>query len=89
MTTQSDLITDLQTLNNISLTLNQAADVQSALNSSLAQLVELMGLETGWVFVIDPAAERPVGRAGLSAGRAPQPASGIDADKPRCLGQEL
>ena len=56
MPTQSDLIVDLQTLNQISLTLNQATDVATALNSSLAQLVELMGLETGWVFVIDPAA---------------------------------
>ena len=56
MPTQPDLIVDLQTLNQISLTLNQATDVATALNTSLAQLVDLMGLETGWVFVIDPAA---------------------------------
>uniref|UniRef100_UPI0035B396B9 GAF domain-containing protein n=1 Tax=Promineifilum sp. TaxID=2664178 RepID=UPI0035B396B9 len=56
MTTSSDLIVDLQTLNQISQVLNQAADVQTALNTSLAQLVDLMGLETGWVFLRDPAA---------------------------------
>lgn len=56
MIIHSDLISDLEKLNEISLTLNQSADVQTALNSSLAQLVELMGLETGWIFVMDPAA---------------------------------
>jgi sigma-B regulation protein RsbU (phosphoserine phosphatase) len=53
MIDSSDLITDLQTLNEISLALNQSADVQTALNTSLAQLVALMGLETGWIFVLD------------------------------------
>ena len=63
MTTQSDLILDLQTLNQISQTLNQATDVQTALNSSLAQLVNLMGMETGWVFVReDAASDRWAGR---------------------------
>jgi sigma-B regulation protein RsbU (phosphoserine phosphatase) len=63
MTTQSDLILDLQTLNQISQTLNQATDVHSALNTSLAQLVDLMGMETGWVFVRDEAAsDRWAGR---------------------------
>lgn len=63
MTAPSDLIADLQALNDISLTLNQFADVQSALNSSLAQLIELMGVETGWIFVVDPAAsDRWAGR---------------------------
>lgn len=56
MSTQSDLIVDLQTLNQISQTLNQATDVPTALNTSLAQLVDLMGLETGWVFVLDSTA---------------------------------
>jgi sigma-B regulation protein RsbU (phosphoserine phosphatase) len=63
MTNQSDLIADLQTLNDISLTLNQFADVQSALNTSLARLIALMGVETGWIFVVDPAAsDRWAGR---------------------------
>ncbi|MBP6788606.1 MAG: hypothetical protein KA170_13525, partial [Candidatus Promineofilum sp.] len=53
MTTQSDLILDLQMLNQISQTLNQATDVHAALHTSLAQLVDLMGMETGWVFVRD------------------------------------
>ena len=63
MLTQSDLIADLQTLNEISFLLNQSADVQTALDRSLVKLVELMGLETGWIFIIDPAAnERWSGR---------------------------
>lgn len=65
MDDQADLISDLETLNEISLTLNQSADVQTALNASLAQLVELMGLETGWVFVIDPAANDRWGGRGF------------------------
>ena len=63
MTAQSDLILDLQTLNQISQTLNQSTDVHTALNTSLAQLVDLMGLETGWVFVREEAAtDRWAGR---------------------------
>ncbi len=50
-------IEDLQALNQIADTLNRAADVQTALNSVLARLVELMGLETGWIFLVDPGAQ--------------------------------
>lgn len=56
MTAQYELIADLKTLNEISLILNQSPDVQTALNDSLAKLVDLMGLETGWIFLLDPAA---------------------------------
>jgi len=56
MSDHTDQIHDLQTLNEISLTLNQSSDVKTALNDSLAELVDLMGLETGWIFLIDPAA---------------------------------
>lgn len=56
MTAQHDLVTDLQTLNEISLILNQSPDVKTALNDSLAKLVTLMGLETGWIFLLDPTA---------------------------------
>jgi GAF domain-containing protein len=54
---QSDLVADLTTLNQIIETLNQAVDVRAVLNSTLARLVELMGLETGWIFLADPAAQ--------------------------------
>jgi serine phosphatase RsbU (regulator of sigma subunit) len=47
----TDLIEDLTTLNQIVETLNRAVDVRGALNSALARLVQLMGLETGWIFV--------------------------------------
>lgn len=44
---------DLLTLNEITQMLNQSVDVQGALSDTLAKVVELMGLETGWVFVRD------------------------------------
>ncbi len=59
MNSQADLIADLKTLNQISQTLNQAVDVESALNEALAKLVDLMGLDTGWIFLRDEAAVDP------------------------------
>jgi sigma-B regulation protein RsbU (phosphoserine phosphatase) len=59
MNTQEALIEDLKTLNRISETLNQSADVQSALKSALMSLVNLMGLESGWIFLVDPLAVDP------------------------------
>lgn len=56
MDAQSDLIHDLQTLNHITRVLNHSVDVQSALQASLAELIRLMGLETGWIFLTDPLA---------------------------------
>ena len=52
-----DLTEDLTTLNQIVETLNRAADVRGALDSALARLIELMGLETGWIFVKAPTAQ--------------------------------
>ncbi len=48
---------DLVTLNEIVETLNRAVDVHGVLDSALARLVELMGLETGWIFVRAPTAQ--------------------------------
>jgi serine phosphatase RsbU (regulator of sigma subunit) len=52
-----DLSEDLTTLNQIVETLNRAVDVRGALDSALARLIALMGLETGWIFVKAPAAQ--------------------------------
>jgi len=57
MLSQTDLTEDLTTLNQIVETLNRAVDVRGALDSALARLVELMGLETGWIFVKAPTAQ--------------------------------
>ena len=63
MSNKTTLISDLKTLNQIAQTLNRAVDVRTALQSSLEQLVQLMGLETGWIFIHEPAAlERWAGR---------------------------
>jgi len=56
-------IAELKTLVHISSTLNEALDLNSALQSSLEQLVRLMGLSTGWIFMQDQAA--PSGPAQL------------------------
>jgi len=48
---------DLITLNQIVETLNRAVDVRGALDSALARLVELMGLEAGWIFEKAPTAQ--------------------------------
>ncbi|MFN8457603.1 MAG: GAF domain-containing SpoIIE family protein phosphatase [Anaerolineae bacterium] len=53
MSADHDLIKNLTMLNKIAETLNQAVDVGSALNSALVRLLELMGLETGWIFLVD------------------------------------
>jgi sigma-B regulation protein RsbU (phosphoserine phosphatase) len=57
MSTDPDLIKHLITLNKIAETLNQAVDVHSALNSALVRLLNLMGLQTGWIFLVDPTAQ--------------------------------
>ena len=50
-----ELVEDLKILNQIAETLNQATDVQSALNAALAQLVSLIPAKTGWITLIDHA----------------------------------
>ena len=45
---------NLQILNAIAEALNRAPDVQQALTRTLALVAELLGLETGWVWLIDP-----------------------------------
>lgn len=48
---------DLDFLNQISITLNQTADVRGALKVVLPQLVDLLELETAWVFLYEPTAQ--------------------------------
>lgn len=50
------LLNDLNLLNRVAMTLNRAVDVRSALDFALAQLVQSLNLETGWIFVRSPAA---------------------------------
>ena len=46
---------ELFILNHIAETLNRTSDIQTALDDTLASVVELMGLQTGWIFLIDDA----------------------------------
>lgn len=44
---------ELFILNHIAETLNRTTDIQAALDDTLASVVELMGLQTGWIFLLD------------------------------------
>jgi serine phosphatase RsbU (regulator of sigma subunit) len=48
---ENEHIRKLTTLNQIAHTLNRAVDVKAVLDDTLARLVQLMGLKTGWVFL--------------------------------------
>jgi two-component system, NarL family, sensor kinase len=45
---------ELAVLNSIAEALNSAADVRQALERTLALLVDLLGLQTGWVWLLNP-----------------------------------
>jgi two-component system NarL family sensor kinase len=59
MTADSDALLqrnrELFILNHIAETLNRTSDIQTALDDTLASVVELMGLQTGWIFLLDDA----------------------------------
>jgi sigma-B regulation protein RsbU (phosphoserine phosphatase) len=57
ITAQKDEIADLPTLNRIIETLNQALDVREVLQAALVGIVDLMGLESGWIFLEEEQAE--------------------------------
>jgi serine phosphatase RsbU (regulator of sigma subunit) len=50
---QTEEVKTLTTLNKIIEILNRAVDVREVLQSSLADIVALLGLETGWIFLVD------------------------------------
>jgi serine phosphatase RsbU (regulator of sigma subunit) len=50
-------ITELTTLNELAQTLNRALDLREALDTALPHILELMGLNTGWIFLRNEADE--------------------------------
>jgi serine phosphatase RsbU (regulator of sigma subunit) len=46
-------LAELSTVNALAQTLNRALDLREALDSALPHIVELMGLQTGWIFLKD------------------------------------
>jgi sigma-B regulation protein RsbU (phosphoserine phosphatase) len=46
-------IVELTTLNALAQTLNRALDLREALDDALAQIIELMQLQTGWIFLFN------------------------------------
>jgi GAF domain-containing protein len=57
MPAEIDLAEKLNILTHIAETLNRAVDVRSVLTHTLADLIKLMGLETGWIFLQDATAQ--------------------------------
>ena len=53
MSPQPKPIDNLTTLNRIVESLNQAVDVRGVLEQALADLVELMGLQSAWISLQD------------------------------------
>src|SRR5262245_1231340 len=49
---------ELQLLGRVAEALNSAPDVEQALEQTLGLVAELLGLETGWVWLLDPEADR-------------------------------
>ncbi|MBI3964035.1 MAG: GAF domain-containing protein, partial [Chloroflexi bacterium] len=53
MSSLSDRLRELEILNAITEALSSAADVRQALTPTLALVAELLGLRTGWVWLLD------------------------------------
>jgi serine phosphatase RsbU (regulator of sigma subunit) len=53
MASDNEMVEKLSALNRIAEGLNQAVDVNGVLEHALADLIELMGLETGWITLQD------------------------------------
>lgn len=84
MPTRKDLIKQLTTLNKIAELLNQSADVRTALDSALVRLLELMEMETGWIFLVDPTSQNRWAGKGyvLAASHNLPPAMALDKGRP-------
>jgi serine phosphatase RsbU (regulator of sigma subunit) len=82
MSTEPVLVENLIALNRIVESLNQAVDVRSVLEKALADLVELMGLQTAWISLQDPPGqEKPsTNRWVLAAHHNLPPALDLDGD---------
>src|SRR5215211_6663255 len=57
LTDAQQRIAELSTLNELAQTLNRALDLREALDAALPQIVDIMGLRTGWIFLRDEANE--------------------------------
>jgi serine phosphatase RsbU (regulator of sigma subunit) len=53
LTDSQQRIFELTTLNALAQTLNKAADIREAIEQALQQIIELMGLNSGWVFMLE------------------------------------
>jgi len=77
---QNDVFDNLTTLNKIVGTLNRFVDVQGILDTALSDLVNLMGLETGWIFLKDSMAQEPMWGKGYILGAYHNLPPALDTD---------
>jgi sigma-B regulation protein RsbU (phosphoserine phosphatase) len=82
MSSEPELMQNLTTLNRIVESLNQAVDVSGVLEQALADLVDLMGLQTAWISLQDPAdpGHPATGEWVLAAHHNLPPALDLDSD---------
>ncbi len=71
----------LQTLKTIAEKLNEANDMKTMLDEVMAELLPLIGMDTGWIFLVDSE-----GQYELGADRNLPPALAREAKKPMCKG---
>jgi Serine phosphatase RsbU, regulator of sigma subunit len=53
LTDSQQRIVELTTLNSLAQTLNRAVDIREAIEQALQQIIELMGLHSGWIFLLE------------------------------------
>ncbi|MBB6096868.1 two-component system NarL family sensor kinase [Deinobacterium chartae] len=75
---------ELATLGSIGEVLNREADFEAAAQQALDRLVDLLGLEAGWIFLDE--GETQAGRFRLSGTTGLPPALGEDGGRPLCVG---
>ncbi|MBN1146194.1 MAG: SpoIIE family protein phosphatase [Anaerolineales bacterium] len=83
MTSQDVPIEDLLVLNQIIETLNRAVDVRGALETALARLVQIMGLQTGWISLKDADNHERWGGYGYTLGAHLNLPPALALDNPR------
>jgi two-component system, NarL family, sensor kinase len=78
---KESFLLELQVLKEISEILNEGTDLNSTLNCALAKLIQVTGLDTGWIFLIDKD-----GHYELVASHELPPALTNEEVKPMCNG---
>ena len=80
---ETETLDTLTILNKIIETLNRSMDVKEVLQSSLADVVALLGLETGWIFLLDEQAQDTFGGQGFTLAATHNMPPALSVDNPQ------